>query len=177
MSFDKVPAGKNLPHEINVIIEIPAQEGPVKYEVDKATDMIKVDRIMATSMRYPCNYGYMPKTLAEDGDPTDVLVVTPFPLLPGSYVSVRPVGMLEMTDESGVDFKILAVPVDKVTKVYSDVHKVEDLGKVLLSSIVHFFETYKLLEPGKWVKIGNWLNADAAKEEISKSLARYQEAL
>lgn len=177
MSFDKVPAGKNPPHEINVIIEIPAQEGPVKYEVDKATDMLKVDRIMSTSMRYPANYGYMPKTLAEDGDPTDVLVVSPFPLLPGSYVSVRPIGMLEMTDESGIDFKVLAVPVDKVSQAYSEVQQPDDLGKILLASIVHFFETYKLLEPGKWVKIGNWLGADAAKQEITKSLARYQEAL
>ncbi len=177
MSFEKVPAGKNPPHEINVIIEIPAQEGPVKYEVDKDTDMIKVDRIMSTSMRYPCNYGYMPKTLAEDGDPTDVLVVTPFPLLPGSYISVRPIGMLEMTDESGVDYKVLAVPVDKLSKIYSQVQAPADVGSVLLATIVHFFETYKLLEPGKWVKIGNWLNAEAAKREIIKSLARYQESL
>ena len=177
MSFDKVSAGKNAPQEINVIIEIPAQEGPVKYEVDKATDMIKVDRIMSTSMRYPANYGYMPKTLAEDGDPTDVLVVTPFSLLPGSYIVARPVGMLEMTDENGPDFKVIAVPVDKVSKVYSEVQKPEDLGMVLLNSIVHFFETYKLLEPGKWVKMGNWLNAEAAKQEITKSLARYQESL
>ena len=105
MSFEKVSPGKDVPNEINVIIEIPAQGGPVKYEIDKETDLMKVDRIMSTSMRYPCNYGYMPKTLAEDGDPADVLVVTPFPLLAGSYLSVRPIGMLEMTDESGPDAK------------------------------------------------------------------------
>ena len=175
MSFEKVSPGKDVPNEINVIIEIPAQGGPVKYEIDKETDLMKVDRIMSTSMRYPCNYGYMPKTLAEDGDPADVLVVTPFPLLAGSYLSVRPIGMLEMTDESGPDAKILAVPVDKLTKVYANVQTAQDLGSPLLDSIVHFFETYKLLEPNKWVKLGDWVDADAAKKEIIKSVERYND--
>lgn len=176
MSFEKVTPGKNVPNEINAIIEIPAQGGPVKYEIDKDTDLIKVDRIMSTSMRYPCNYGYMPKTLAEDGDPADILVVTPFPLLAGSYVAVRPVGMLEMTDESGRDVKIIAVPVDKLSKVYSHVQTPQDLGLPLLESISHFFETYKLLEPNKWVKLGDWCNADAAKKEILTSVERYNDA-
>lgn len=176
MSFDNISPGKNAPNEINVIIEIPAQGGPVKYEIDKETSLIQVDRIMATSMRYPCNYGYVPKTLSEDGDPVDVLVVTPFPLLQGSFVVARPIGMLAMTDESGPDAKILAVPVDKVSKVYSKIEKPSDLGSPLLDSISHFFETYKMLEPGKWVKIGDWQDAEIAKQEIVSSIDRYQES-
>lgn len=175
MGFAKLEPGKDVPNDINVIIEIPAQGGPVKYEVDKDTNLLAVDRIMATSMRYPCNYGYMPKTLSEDGDPVDVLVVTPFPLLSGSYVRVRPIGMLQMTDESGPDAKILAVPVDKLCKIYKDVKKPEDLGVQLLDAISHFFEFYKALEPGKWVKLGGWQGAEAAKKEITDSIARYKE--
>lgn len=175
MSFERLTSGKNAPKEVNVVIEIPAQGGPIKYEINKDTNLIEVDRIMATSMRYPCNYGYVPQTLSEDGDPVDVLVVTPFPLLQGSYINARPIGMLEMTDESGPDAKILAVPVDKLTKIYSDVQKPQDLGMPLLNSISHFFETYKMLEPNKWVKIGDWKDADAAVQEILTSIDRYKE--
>ena len=153
MSLNDVPAGKNLPEEVNVIIEIPAQADPVKYEVDKDSGSVFVDRFMATCMHYPTNYGYVPHTLSDDGDPVDVLVVTPFPLLTGSVISCRPVGVLKMTDESGVDAKVIAVPVDKLSTLYRDVKDVNDLPELLLKQIEHFFEHYKDLEAGKWVKI------------------------
>ena len=174
MSFAKVPAGKDVPNEVNVVIEIPALGGPIKYEVDKDYNMLVVDRLMATSMVYPANYGYVPQTLSEDGDPVDVLVVTPHPLQPCSVVRARPVGMLAMTDESGPDAKILAVPVDKLTKIYSHVESHEDLGVPLLESVQHFFESYKALESGKWVKIDGWKGVDAAKKEIEEAVARYK---
>ena len=172
MGFSNVTAGHDVPNDINVIIEIPAQGGPVKYEVDKDMNMLVVDRIMSTSMRYPANYGYVPQTLSEDGDPVDVLVITPFPLLPASVVRVRVVGMLKMTDEKGPDAKILAVPIDKVSKVYSHVKTYQDLGLPLLESIVHFFESYKALEPGKWVKLDGWVGVEEAKREILESVER-----
>lgn len=177
MGFANVAAGKNIPHDINVIIEIPAQGGPIKYEVDKTYQLLAVDRIMATSMVYPANYGYVPQTLSEDGDPVDVLVVTPHPLQPCSVVRCRPVGMLRMTDESGPDAKILAVPVDKLTKLYQHVQTYADLGAPLLESIQHFFETYKLLEPNKWVKLDGWAGPLEAHKEIEASIARYEAAL
>lgn len=175
MSLNTVPAGKNLPEEINVIIEIPAHADPIKYEVDKDSGAIFVDRFMSTCMHYPTNYGYVPHTLSEDGDPVDVLVPTPFPLTPGSVIKCRPVGVLNMTDESGADAKILAVPVSKLTPIYNDVNEVNDLPELLLNQIQHFFERYKDLEKGKWVKIDGWADAAAAKKEITDSVERYED--
>ena len=174
MSLKKVASGRDLPEEINVIIEIPAHAEPVKYEVDKDSGAMFVDRFMATCMHYPCNYGYVPHTLSEDGDPVDVLVPTPFPLMGGSVIRCRPVGVLNMTDESGSDAKLIAVPVSKLTPIYKDVHETKDLSELLLNQIEHFFEHYKDLEPGKWVKIEGWDNAEAAKKEITDSVARYE---
>ncbi|GAA0373884.1 inorganic diphosphatase [Bowmanella denitrificans] len=175
MSLNAVPAGKNLPEEVNVIIEIPAHSDPVKYEVDKESGAIFVDRFMATCMHYPTNYGYVPHTLSEDGDPVDVLVITPFPLLAGSVIACRPVGVLKMTDESGTDAKVLAVPKDKLSTIYRNVKDIEDVPELLRNQIEHFFEHYKDLEPNKWVKIDGWDNAEAAKEEIVSSVKRYED--
>ena len=166
MSLNDVPAGKNLPDEINVIIEIPANSTPIKYEIDKDSGAIFVDRFMATPMFYPCNYGYVNNTLSPDGDPVDVLVPTPYPLVAGSVIKCRPVGVLKMTDESGEDAKIVAVPVSKLTKIYDHVKDVEDLDDLLKGQIKHFFERYKELEAGKWVKVEGWENAESAKAEI-----------
>ena len=176
MSLNDVPVGKNPPKEVNVIIEIPKGGEPIKYEIDKDSDAIFVDRILSTSMRYPCNYGYVPHTLSEDGDPVDVLVPTPFPLMGGSVIRCRPVGVLNMTDESGTDAKLIAVPVSKLTPIYKDVNEAKDLSELLLNQIEHFFEHYKDLEPGKWVKIEGWADAEAAKKEILNSVARYEES-
>ncbi len=176
MSLNKVTSGHDIPDEINVIIEIPAHADPVKYEVDKDSGAIFVDRFMSTCMHYPTNYGYVPHTLSEDGDPVDVLVPTPYPLLAGSVISCRPVGVLMMTDESGTDAKILAVPIDKLSTVYRGVKKAEDLSQLLLDQIEHFFKHYKDLEPSKWVKIDGWKGIDEAKEEILASVKRYNEA-
>lgn len=175
MSLNKVPAGSNLPDEINVIIEIPAHADPVKYEVDKESGAIFVDRFMSTCMHYPTNYGYVPHTLSEDGDPVDVLVPTPFPLLAGSVIRCRPIGVLNMTDESGEDAKILAVPVDKLSTIYRGINEATEMSPLLLQQISHFFEHYKDLEPNKWVKIGGWFDAAAAKEEVINSVKRYQD--
>ncbi|WP_414829333.1 inorganic diphosphatase [Alteromonas sp. H39] len=176
MSLNAVPAGKNLPDEVNVIIEIPAHADPVKYEVDKDSGAMFVDRFMATCMHYPVNYGYVPNTLSEDGDPVDVLVITPFPLLSGSVIRCRPVGVLNMTDESGKDAKVLAVPVDKLSTIYRDVKEINDVPELTLKQIEHFFEHYKDLEPGKWVKVDGWADAAAAKDEITGSVKRYEDA-
>ncbi len=173
MNLDQIPAGRHLPDDFNVIIEIPSRGQPVKYELDKKTGMMRVDRFLTTSMFYPCDYGFIPHSLAEDGDPADVLVVCPFPLFPGVVLSCRPVGLLRMTDESGQDAKILAVPVDKLTPQYEEVRKPEDLGQPLLLSIEHFFKHYKDLEKGKWVKVDGWEGLEAARQEIIKSVERY----
>lgn len=174
MNLDQLPAGQHLPDDFNVVIEIPARGQPVKYEVDKKSGLVAVDRFLATSMFYPCDYGFIPHSLAEDGDPADVLVVCPFPLFPGVVIRCRPVGLLRMTDESGQDAKILAVPVSKLTPLYDEVKQAEDLGKELLLSIEHFFKHYKDLEKGKWVKVDGWENAEAARKEIMKSVERYE---
>lgn len=173
MSFLDVTSGRNVPHEINVVIEIPMHGGPVKYEVDKETGALCVDRFMSTAMFYPANYGYVPQTLSLDGDPVDVLVVTPAPLLSGSIIRCRPVGVLNMTDEAGADAKVLAVPIDKLSKEYQHVRTHQDLSPVLLASIVHFFERYKDLEDGKWVKIDGWDGPEAAAKEVMDSIERY----
>ena len=174
MILDRVDAGKHVPNDINVVIEIPSHSDPIKYEVDKDTGAMFVDRFMGTSMHYPCNYGYIPQTLSEDGDPADVLVVTPIPVITGSVIRVRPLGMLCMTDEAGTDAKIIGVPIDKLTGLYSKMHSVRDLPKPLLDSISHFFDHYKDLEPGKWVKIDGWVDVEEAKKEILDSIERYQ---
>ncbi len=174
MGLEKLQIGKQIPDDINVVIEIPAHSHPVKYEIDKKSGMVMVDRFLGTAMIYPCNYGFVPHTLSEDGDPVDVLVVTPFPLSYGVVVRSRPIGMLGMTDESGKDAKILAVPVAKLTTCYDHVQKPEDLGKELLQTIEHFFTHYKDLEQGKWVKVDKWEKAEAAKKEILASVERYR---
>jgi inorganic pyrophosphatase len=165
--------GDNAPDEVNVVIEIPATGAPVKYEIDKVSGAMFVDRFMATSMYYPCNYGYIPQTLSEDGDPTDVLVITPFPLISGSAIRCRPVAMLDMEDEAGQDSKLLAVPADKLTTKYRNVKTAEDVTPELLAAIKHFFEHYKDLEPGKWVKVQGWTGPEQAKKEIVESMARF----
>ncbi|MET0268091.1 MAG: inorganic diphosphatase [Duganella sp.] len=173
MSLNKVPSGRDVPNDFNVIIEIPMNADPIKYEVDKDSGAIFVDRFMGTAMHYPCNYGYVPNTLSDDGDPVDVLVITPFPLIPGVVVRCRPIGVLKMTDESGEDAKVLAVPVDKVLSIYSHWQKPEDLNELRLRQIQHFFEHYKDLEKGKWVKIDGWYGVEDAKKEILNGVASY----
>ena len=174
MSLDLVPTGKNAPEEINVITEIPMGGEPIKYEVDKDSGAIFVDRILGTSMRYPCNYGYVNNTLCGDGDPADVLVYMNNPLLPGTVVKCRPIGMLKMTDEGGEDAKILAVPVSKISPLFDDVKEATDLPPIVLEQICHFFERYKDLEKGKWVKTEGWADAAAAKQEILDSIENYK---
>lgn len=173
MGLMRIEPGKNVPDEVNVIIEIPMRGDPVKYEVDKDSGALYVDRFMATAMFYPTNYGYVPNTLSEDGDPVDVLVVTPSPLISGSVIPCRPVGVLMMTDESGVDAKILAVPIDKLTRTYRDIQCYSDLPPSLINAIEHFFKHYKDLEEGKWVTIDGWASSDKAKEEIMASIERF----
>ncbi|MBU2863557.1 inorganic diphosphatase [Reinekea forsetii] len=169
MSYSKVPAGKDVPNDVFVVIEIPANHDPIKYEIEKEYDALMVDRFMATPMFYPANYGYIPETLADDGDAVDVLVVSPYPVAPGSVIRCRPVGVLEMTDEAGSDAKVIAVPHDKLTKIYSDVQEATDLPELLLNQIKHFFENYKDLETGKWVKVDGWADAARAKQIIVES--------
>ncbi len=176
MSLNAVPSGKDIPHEFNVIIEIPAHSDPVKYEVDKESGALFVDRFMATCMHYPCNYGYVPHTLSEDGDPVDVLVPTPFPLLGGSVITCRPIGVLNMTDESGKDAKVIALPRSKMTPIYKEIHDVEHLPALLKQQIEHFFKHYKDLEENKWVEIDGWGDIDQAKQEIQSSVERYENA-
>lgn len=176
MALNNVPSGKDLPNDFNVIIEIPMRSDPIKYEVDKDSGAIFVDRFMATAMHYPCNYGYIPHTIAGDGDPVDVLVVTQFPLPPGVVVRCRPVGMLKMTDEAGEDAKLLAVPVDKLTPVYREIESPRDFPQVVLDSISHFFAHYKDLEPGKFVRVEGWVDAEEAKKEIMIGVQRFHEA-
>lgn len=174
MTISNVKSGQNIPHDINVVIEIPAYSDPVKYEVDKATGALFVDRFMATSMRYPCNYGYIPHTLCADGDPVDVLVISPFPVVSGAVIQCRPLDVLKMTDESGLDYKILAVPNDKLCLASRHIKTSDDLPPLLKEQISHFFEHYKDLEPNKWVKVEGYLGVDAAKEEVIQSIARYK---
>ena len=171
MGYEQVSAGKDVPNDINVIIEISAQGDPIKFEVDKDSGAVFVDRFMGTSMRYPLNYGYVPHTIAGDGDPVDVLVVTPFPLQPGVVIRCRPVGVLKMEDDGGVDAKVVAVPVSKLTPLYDKVQTTDDLPELLMKQTVHFFEHYKDLEPGKWVKVQGWGTVEEAKQEIVNGLA------
>ena len=176
MNLDRVNPGADVPHRVNVIIEVPYLSDPVKYEVDKDTGAMVVDRFMGTAMHYPCNYGYVPHTLSDDGDPVDVLVITPYALISGSVITSRPVGMLRMTDEQGPDSKVLAVPTDDLTSLYAKVETLRDLPGSQLAQIGHFFEHYKDLESGKWVRVDGWSGPDEAKEEIAAGIERFRNA-
>ncbi len=174
MNPNLISAGRGVPDDIHIIIEIPAHSDPVKYEIDKDSGALFVDRFVATGMRYPCNYGYIPNTLSEDGDPVDGLVITPFPVVPGSVVRARPVGLLQMEDESGLDNKVLAVPVTKLSRQYDHIKNYDDVDQILIAQIEHFFAQYKSLEPGKWVKITGCANVDAARGEINSGIKRFK---
>ena len=174
MNLERVTAGRDVPNDVNVVIEIPMNADPVKYEVDKQTGAVFVDRFMSTAMHYPCNYGYVPRTLSGDGDPVDVLVISPFALITGVVVRCRPVGMLRMKDEAGDDTKVLAVPIDRLTSQYRGIRSPRDLPEARLAAITHFFQHYKDLERGKWVKVRGWVGAAAAKREILEAIARFK---
>ncbi len=176
MGLDRVSSGKDLPNDFNVVIEISMHSEPIKYEVDKESGQIFVDRFMSTAMHYPCNYGYIPHTIAGDGDPVDVLVVSQFALPPGVVVRCRPIGMLKMVDEAGEDAKLLAVPVDKLPPMYRNVTSPRDLPPIVLDQIAHFFEHYKDLEPGKFVKVHGWGDVEDAKREILQGVERFSSA-
>jgi len=176
VGLERVPSGIDLPNDFNVVIEISMHSEPIKYEVDKESGAIFVDRFMSTAMHYPCNYGYIPHTIAGDGDPVDVLVLSQFALPPGVVVRCRPIGMLKMTDEAGDDAKLLAVPVDKLTPMYRDVESPRDLPQLVLDQISHFFDHYKDLEPGKFVNIKGWVGIDEAKKEIMDGVAAFKSA-
>ena len=176
MALNNVPSGISLPNDFNVNIEIPMDSDPVKYEVDKASGAIFVDRFMSTAMHYPCNYGYIPHTISDDGDPVDVLVLAQFALPPGVVVRCRPIGILDMEDEAGGDGKVLAVPVDKLTTMYRQVLSTRDVQPMILDQIAHFFAHYKDLEPGKFVKLRGWLGVEEAKQEIMAGVARFEQA-
>ena len=170
MDVTKLAIGKEPPHDINVVIEIP-QGSAVKYEVDKDSGAIFVDRFLFTPMAYPAAYGFIPGTLADDGDPADALVLTPAEVVPGAVIRARPIGMLQMEDESGQDEKIICVPHDKIHPLYKNVQKIEDLPEITLKAIEHFFTRYKDLEPGKWVKVTGWADKAAAEAVIMKAIA------
>jgi len=176
MNLDRVSSGNDVPNDINVIIEIPAHSDPVKYEVDKETGAMFVDRFMNTAMHYPCNYGYIPHTLSDDGDAVDVLVATPYPLIPGSVIQCRPVAVLKMTDESGDDAKILALPNKKLCALYKNWNGVDDVSPMLLDQIAHFFEHYKDLDEGKWVRVDGWGSLYDAKKEILSGVQMFKDA-
>ena len=175
MNLDRVDAGKDLANDFNVIVEIPMHSDPIKYEIDKATGALFVDRFVATPMHYPCNYGYIPRTISDDGDPIDVLVISPFALHPGVVVRCRPIGILNMTDEAGRDSKLLAVPIDKLTPLYKGVQTVRDLPDMLSQQITHFFSHYKDLEPGKWAKVEAWGSPEDAKRAIVEGVRLYEQ--
>ena len=172
MRIDAISIGKNPPDEVNVLIEVAIGGEPIKYEMDKDAGTLFVDRFLYTPMRYPGNYGFIPHTLSEDGDPCDVLVANTRPLVPGSYIAVRPIGVMMMEDEGGGDEKIIAVPVPKLTQRYQNVHNSTDLPQITLDQIQHFFEHYKDLEPGKWVKVAGWGDAEEAKRLIVEAIER-----
>jgi len=172
MRIEAIPIGNSPPHDVNVIIEVPLGGQPIKYELDKAAGVLVVDRFLHTPMSYPGNYGFVPHTLSEDGDPIDVLVCNTRPLAPGCLINVRPVGVLVMEDNAGQDEKILAVPSQHLTKRYDGIDNYSDLPLITLQQIEHFFEHYKDLEPGKWVKMGPWRDADEARQLISDAIER-----
>ncbi len=172
MDLSKISPGESPPEDLNVVIEVPLGGEPIKYEIDKASGAMFVDRFLYTSMRYPCNYGFVPHTLSEDGDPIDVMVVGNRALVPGAVVRVRPVGVLLMEDEKGTDEKIIAVPHNKLTRYYDKVVEYTDLPEILVDRVVHFFEHYKDLEPNKWVKVAGLAGREKALEMIRNSLER-----
>jgi inorganic pyrophosphatase len=170
--IDAIAVGLNPPEDINVVVEVPIGGEPIKYELDKAAGTLVVDRFLYTPMRYPGNYGFVPHTLSEDGDPLDVLVANTRPILPGAVINVRPIGVLRMVDDAGNDEKILAVPAPKLTKRYAHVVNYTDLPSITLDQVQHFFEHYKDLEPGKWVKVQGWGDAAHAKQMIGEAIDR-----
>jgi inorganic pyrophosphatase len=170
MDLSKIPTGVNPPRDINVVIEVPLGGDAIKYEIDKPSGAMFVDRFLYTDMRYPCNYGFIPGTLSDDGDPVDVMVVGNRPLVPGSVVGARPIGVLLMEDEAGMDEKILAVPAARLTRYYTKIESYTDLPDVLIERISHFFEHYKDLEPGKWVKLVGWRDREEAETAILKGI-------
>ncbi|MDF1600575.1 inorganic diphosphatase [Mesorhizobium sp. YIM 152430] len=172
MRLDAIAIGDNPPHDVNVLIEVPAGGQPIKYEMDKEAGVLVVDRFLYTPMRYPGNYGFVPHTLSEDGDPIDVLICNTRELVPGCVINVRPIGVLIMEDDGGKDEKIIAVPTPHVTRRYENVHDYTDLPEITLRQIEHFFEHYKDLEPGKWVKIGGWQGAEKARTMIVEAIER-----
>lgn len=172
MNIEKISAGKELPNKVNVIIEVPMNADPVKYEMDKESGAIFVDRFVSTPMYYPCNYGFIPHTLSEDGDPADVLVVSDFPVVPGAVIEAKPVGVLIMEDEKGMDEKIIAVPAEKLNSHFEHIDSIENLSEKLVNKIQHFFERYKDLEEGKWVKVKGFEGADKAKQLIKEAFDR-----
>ncbi|NIH16743.1 MAG: inorganic diphosphatase [Buchnera aphidicola (Periphyllus lyropictus)] len=174
MNLKKIKPGKNVPNDVYVIIEIQAHSKPIKYEINKKNKLLMVDRIIPTSMFYPCNYGFINKTLSLDGDPLDALVITPYPLIPYSIIQCKPIGMLNMKDESGIDYKIICVPTKKICKEYKLVNDIQDLPKNILKNISHFFKYYKKLEKKKWTEILKWKNSNESKKEIIKSIKRYK---
>ena len=173
MSLKLVKSGKNIPHSINVIIEISAHSDPVKYEVDKESGAMVVDRFLSAPMHYPANYGYIPNTLSEDGDPVDVMVPTPFPVVSGSVIPCRPIGVLKMRDEAGPDAKLLAVPEDALCYDYRGKTEYSDLPEMFLEQMMHFFTHYKDLEKTKWVEIEGWGDSKAARKEVLESVERF----
>jgi len=173
MDLSKIPSGRDPPHDLNAVIEIPVGGAPVKYELDKASGAMFVDRFLHTAMFYPGNYGFIPHTLSEDGDPCDVLVIGSVPVISGAVIRCRPVGALLMQDEAGKDEKILAVPVDELHPFYANVRSYQDMPGLLIEQIAHFFEHYKDLEKGKWVKVVQWIDTAAAKELIQASIQRF----
>jgi inorganic pyrophosphatase len=177
MFIDAIAIGHNPPDDVNVIIEVPIGGEPIKYEMDKRAGTLVVDRFLYTPMRYPGNYGFVPHTLSEDGDPIDVLIANTRPIIPGAVINVRPVGVLRMTDDGGGDEKIVAVPSPKLTQRYVDVHEYSDLPKITLEQIQHFFQHYKDLEPGKWVKIEGWSDATTARRLIQVAIDRHASAI
>ncbi len=175
MLIDKISAGDSVPDTLNIIIEIPAHADPVKYEIEKDSGAAFVDRFMNVAMYYPCNYGFVPQTLSEDGDPLDALVITPVPVLTGAVVPCRVLDALEMSDEAGRDLKLVTVPAPGMNGGYDEAQSAADLPANLREQIVHFFENYKKLEPDKWVEVGSWLGPKEARREIMDSVARYRE--
>ena len=176
MRIDAIPIGNNPPDDINVIVEVPVGGEPVKYEMDKASGTMFVDRILYTSMRYPGNYGFVPHTLSDDGDPLDVLIANHRPLIPGAVINCRPVGILFMRDEAGSDEKLIAVPSPHISAMYEDVNSVEDLPEIQRRQISHFFERYKDLEQSKWVEIDHWGDGSEAREMVTKSIEMAKKA-
>ena len=172
MQLNAISIGENPPEDLNVIIEVPIGGQPIKYELNKDWGTLVVDRFLYTPMTYPGNYGFVPHTLSEDGDPIDVMVCNTRPLMPGCVINVRPIGVLIMEDNAGMDEKILSVPSAHLTKRYDKIHNFSDLPEITLNQIEHFFEHYKDLEPGKWVKIGDWHNAEMAKTLINEAIDR-----